>query len=115
PDQGDDVSACRSAPDMFGTGTATCGATRVCVDACGVAASPPPDLGLGRAVPVDPCWQKCVVASCADASALLLALRACIAAKCTGACAAGPSAACTSCVQASCAKEASACDADTCS
>jgi hypothetical protein len=114
PDLGDDVSSCRAGPDMFGTGTATCGATRTCIDACPAASAPPADLGLGRALPIDPCWQKCVVASCSDASALFLALRACTTAKCAAECGAGPSSACTSCIQAQCAKEAAACDADSC-
>jgi hypothetical protein len=114
PDLGDDVSACRTVPDMFGTGSATCGATRTCVDACPLSATPPLDLGLGQARTIDPCWQKCVVASCADASAFLFALRACTSAKCTTECGQGPSAACTSCASAQCAKEVAACDADSC-
>jgi hypothetical protein len=116
PALGDDVDACRAAPDMFGVGTAACKATRTCLDACPAASAPPADLGLGRsrASPIDPCWQRCVAASCSDASALLFALRACTLAKCASACSGGPSAACTSCVQSSCAAEAAACDRDTC-
>jgi hypothetical protein len=114
PDLGDDVSSCRAAPDMFGTGSATCAATRACTDACPAASAPPLDLGLGRATPIDPCWQKCIVASCSDASTLIFALRACAVSKCPSDCASGPSSACTSCAAAQCAKEVAACNADSC-
>ncbi len=64
---------------MFGTGTATCAATRRCVDACGLSSAPPPDLGLaGEPATIEACWQRCVVASCPWASAPLLALTACL-------------------------------------
>jgi hypothetical protein len=98
PELGDDVDACRVAPEGFGTGNATCAQTRACVDACSVGSAPPADLGLGRAGPIDPCWQRCIAASCTDASQLLFALRACQAAS----------------PQDPCATEAAACDADAC-
>jgi hypothetical protein len=113
PDLGDEVATCRAGPDMFGTGSGACGPTRACVDACPAGSAPPADLGLGRALVIDPCWQKCVVASCSDASALLFAQRACAAARCASECA-SPGAACTGCGQANCAKEVAACDADAC-
>jgi hypothetical protein len=114
PELGADVDACRTAPGGFGTGAATCAQARTCTGACPVGSAPPADLGLGSGAAADPCWQRCVVASCSDASQLLFAERACLAASCASACAAGPSAACTACAQASCAKEVSACDADAC-
>ncbi len=114
PAQGDDVDACRAAPDGFGTGAATCAQTRACVDACPAASAPPPDLGLGDGGAADPCWQRCMVASCSDASRLLLTLRACVAARCASSCAGGPSAPCTTCIQSSCTAESNACDAYAC-
>jgi hypothetical protein len=98
PDLGADVADCRASPDSFGTGAATCAETRTCVDACPASSAPPSDLGLGRDGPIDPCWQRCMVASCADASALLFSLRACQA----------------STAPSNCSSEAAACDADTC-
>ena len=114
PDLGDDVGACRTSPGGFGTGAATCTQTRACTDACPVASAPPADLGLGDGGAADPCWQRCIVASCSDASQLLFELRACLAVNCASACAAGPSAGCTTCAQTSCSSEVTACDADSC-
>jgi hypothetical protein len=114
PDLGDDVDACRTAPSGFGTGAATCAQTRACTDACPATSAPPADLGLGDGGAADPCWQRCIVASCSDASQLLFGLRACLHSNCASACAAGPSAGCTACAQTSCASEVTACNADAC-
>jgi hypothetical protein len=103
------AESCALAPDSFGTGTAPCAQTLACVGACPAGTAPPADLGLSSAPQVDPCWQRCIVASCADASALLLALERCAQAHCAMECAAPASPVCAACQTAQCARESSAC------
>jgi hypothetical protein len=114
PGLGGDVDTCRTSADEFGTGNATCTQTLACVDACPPSSAPPSDLGLGRDGPVDPCWQRCIVASCPDASALLFALRRCQLAACVNECGGDAGNACATCQQSRCPSEAAACSADTC-
>jgi hypothetical protein len=114
PDQGDAFADCAS-PDQFGTGNASCAATRTCVDACPSGSAPPANLGLGGGKPaMSSCWQRCIVASQSDAAGLLFSLRACIATGCSSECGADDSddgsPACASCIQAQCAAENAACE-----
>ena len=110
-----DVESCAIAPDDFGTGAATCAQTLACAGACPAGTAPPADLGLSGTPNVDPCWQRCVVASCADASALLFALERCVQAQCAAECSAASSASCASCQTTRCPQEATACASDACS
>jgi hypothetical protein len=110
-----DVESCALAPDDFGTGTAPCAQTLACVSACPAGTTPPADLGLSGTPNVDPCWQRCVVASCADASARLFALERCMQAQCAAECTVASSASCSSCQTTRCPQEAMACASDACS
>ena len=115
PDRGDDFAVCSAGPDAFGTGAATCSATRSCVDACPASAAPPVNLGLGGMPAIDACWQRCIAASCPKASGTLLSLRACTQNECQQECSGDPGAsACTACVASRCASESAACDAGAC-
>jgi hypothetical protein len=105
---------CALAPDDFGTGAATCTQTLACVNACPAGTAPPADLGLSTTPNVDPCWQRCVVASCGDASAPLLSLERCAQTRCITECAAPSSNPCAACQAAQCPVESSACASDTC-
>ena len=102
--------------DGHGTGTATCSATRACVDAC--PASSRPNLGFGHAE-VGACWQACIAASCPNATGVLFPELRCRQDKCADACAdtttADGKAACDACTAAECAPESAACDAAACS
>ena len=108
------VEVCALAPDDFGTGTATCAQTLACVNSCPAGTAPPANLGLSGTPNVDPCWQRCVVSSCADASALLFALQRCAQTQCAAECMLPSSAACASCQTAQCPREATACASDAC-
>jgi len=114
PAMGSQAESCALAPDDFGTGSATCAQTLACAGACPAGSAPPADLGLSTVPNVDPCWQRCVVASCPRASALLLALVRCEQNNCGSECAAPSSAACAACRTTHCPTEASACAGDTC-
>lgn len=108
-----EVESCALSPDEFGTGVATCADTLACVNACPAGTAPPLDLGLLSGTPnVDPCWQRCVVASCPDASALLFSLERCAQASCEAACATPSSAACAACQASACSPESIACAGD---
>jgi Copper type II ascorbate-dependent monooxygenase, C-terminal domain len=109
-----DVESCALAPDDFGTGAASCSQTLACVSACPAGTEPPADLGLSSTPNVDPCWQRCVVASCADASALLFALERCTQSHCAAECGMPASASCASCRMVQCPRETSACASDAC-
>jgi hypothetical protein len=116
PEQGTTFDACESADEM-GTGTAACPATSACVAKCPPGSSPPYNLGLAGEPAINPCWQRCMVASCPDTFSLLFSLRACLAAQCAGECdsdAGDAGSACAACGQAHCATENSACAADPC-
>jgi hypothetical protein len=109
-----DMESCALAPDGFGTGTATCSQTLACVNGCQAGTVPPADLGLSSTPNIDPCWQRCVVASCAGASAVLFALERCLQTRCAAECAAPSSASCGACQTAQCSGEATACASDSC-
>jgi hypothetical protein len=117
PEIGPEFDECQS-PDELGTGKADCVATQACVDACPAGSAPPANLGLGGEPAIDPCWQRCIVASCPDTSALLFALRACVAAHCASSCggvdAGDAGTACTTCEKAQCSAESTACSGDPC-
>jgi hypothetical protein len=93
--------------DRFGTGTATCGTTLACLQAC-PAGSAPMGLGQGGQTMVDPCWQRCFVDSCPTATKPLTQALRCLATSCASACAAGGSG-CASCAASACATPFSAC------
>jgi Copper type II ascorbate-dependent monooxygenase, C-terminal domain len=108
------AESCALAPDDFGTGQGTCSQALACVNACPAGSGPPADLGLSSTPDVDPCWQRCVVASCGDASALLFALERCANKNCSTECAAPASDACAACQTAQCPAQSSACAGDAC-
>ncbi|MBV9948268.1 MAG: hypothetical protein JOZ69_15555, partial [Myxococcales bacterium] len=109
------AETCALAPDGFGVGSATCGQTLACVNACAPGSAPPADLGLGQGGGgVDPCWQRCVVQSCADASAPLFTLLGCSRANCAAECADPASPACVTCQSDHCPGDSSACAANAC-
>ena len=103
---------CLSDMDKFGTGTASCAATSTCVQTCPAGSAPTGLAGSGTP-DVDPCWQKCFVASCPAASTPLLAQLNCIGAKCATECG-GTGSGCTSCAIQNCADTVGACINDTC-
>jgi hypothetical protein len=108
--------ACQGADEM-GTGKAACPATSTCVAKCAPGSSPPANLELGGEPAIDPCWQRCIVASCPDTFSLLGSLRSCLDAQCAAGCesdAGDAGSACSACEQAHCAAESSACAADPC-
>lgn len=105
---------CLSDMDQFGTGAAACAATSSCVQSCPPGSAP---TGLGSAnagaANVDPCWQKCFVASCPTATTPLFAQFKCIGARCATQCGAGGSG-CTACAIQNCPNEVSACQQHAC-
>jgi hypothetical protein len=107
-----EVESCALDPDEFGTGTANCAATWSCVSACAAGSAPPADLGLSSAPDVDPCWQRCVVASCPATSAPLFALERCVQSSCAADCASPAADACAACQAAACPSESTACASD---
>ncbi|HEY4012697.1 MAG TPA: hypothetical protein VGM06_05140 [Polyangiaceae bacterium] len=107
-----DAETCALAPEDFGTGTADCATTWSCVSACAAGTAPPADLGLSTAPDVDPCWQRCVVASCPATSTPLFALVRCVQSNCAAECASLASDACVACQAAACPSESSACTGD---
>lgn len=109
-----EAESCALSPDDFGSGQAACAQTLACVNACPYGTAPPADLGLSSTPNVDPCWQRCVVASCPDASALLFALERCALTSCSTECATPSSSGCAACQAARCAAQSSACASDTC-
>jgi hypothetical protein len=117
PDQGDDFGYCSAGADAFGTGAKTCAATRSCVESCPASGAPPPGLGLGGKPAVDDCWQRCIAASCPDASGRLFALETCVDSQCAAQCSGDDgrgSDACASCTSARCTSESAACEEDRC-
>jgi hypothetical protein len=102
------VDFCATNRDMYGTGTATCGATMTCLAGCG-------KLNLGTIGASAPdCEQKCMVDSCPSAATPLNPLLTCLHNSCASQCADMTSEACTSCLSQSCASTQSACQAHTC-
>jgi hypothetical protein len=90
----------------FGTGAATCATTSSCVQAC--PASEAPDQ-MGN---VGPCWQKCMVSSCASASTPLLEQLRCVYTQCNVECTTGGD--CVGCALQKCQNEVYACQSHTC-
>jgi hypothetical protein len=110
PEMGEQADFCMTSPDMFGTGTATCGATLSCYQACGGSAS----IGSGLEIAVPDCQQACMVASCPTASALLVAFTDCMQSSCKSQCSDTTSSACTSCIATNCGAQYEACQTQTC-
>jgi hypothetical protein len=96
--------------DQFGTGSASCVQSLSCIQSCPPTDAPRPVDGR---IDVGACWQKCMVASCATASAPLDALTYCVQKECAADCAGGKSS-CSSCVIAKCGGQYSACQAQHC-
>lgn len=99
---------CADGPDMFGNGTAACGGTLSCLEACGRITTG----GLGGGA--SECEQTCMVSSCPSASGVVLPLTSCLKSSCQTQCATPSDPACTTCMQTSCASQYSACQAHTC-
>jgi hypothetical protein len=106
------TDSCTVDPSDFGTGTANCASTWSCVNACAPGTAPPADLGLSTAPDVDPCWQRCVVASCPATSTPLFALVRCVQSNCATQCAVPTADECAACQAAACSTESSACTGD---
>jgi hypothetical protein len=94
--------------DEFGTGTKTCAESLTCIQSCPPGDAPRP--GDGR-IDVGECWQRCLVDSCAPASAKLNALGFCVGQKCAAECSGGD---CASCVVSKCGSEYSGCQSQGC-
>ncbi len=113
PEMGQAADFCQTSPDMFGTGSATCGATLSCYQACGEKVA----LGGGGGgieLSVPDCQQACMAQSCPDASGLLVTFLECLDKSCKSPCSDPASSACTSCIAASCGSEYGACQSDAC-
>ena len=109
PQLGADDDAC-VAMDEHGSGGRSCAQTLSCIQTC--PRSDAPVFGDGKA-DVGPCFQKCIVDSCANATGALFPELSCAQHNCADACASyGP--ACTSCVMTKCARELDACQALAC-
>jgi hypothetical protein len=110
PEMGQLSDFCVQGEDMLGTGTAACGATLSCLQACGG------KLGLGGGLQVSPpdCEQTCFVESCPTASAPMIDFSTCMQQSCKTPCSDTSSSACTSCITANCVAQYEACQAHTC-
>jgi hypothetical protein len=93
----------------FGTGDKTCAQTTECLQGCPPAEGPKLS---GARVDLDPCLQRCMVASCPSAGALIDAQNTCIDQHCSEAC--GGSGDCTACATEKCFDQAIACQTATC-
>ncbi|HEX8790550.1 MAG TPA: hypothetical protein VF765_06330 [Polyangiaceae bacterium] len=101
---------CLSGPDMFGTGSVSCGDTLTCLEACG-------SITFGRlgGGGVSECEQKCIVQSCPSASAPLVPVVECVRSSCSTECGTGATGSgCSTCLQAKCASQAQSCMAHAC-
>jgi hypothetical protein len=96
--------------DAFGTGARSCAESLSCIQSCPPGDAPRPADGR---IDVGACWQKCIVDSCASASAPLNALADCVRESCAADCAGGGSS-CSSCVIAKCGGQYGACQAQSC-
>lgn len=94
--------------DEYGTGDKTCAESLACIQACPPGDAPRP--GDGR-IDVGECWQRCLVDSCAAASAPLNTLGFCVQNSCAEACAGGD---CATCVVSKCGGEYAACQGQGC-
>ena len=109
PEMGQPADFCFQDQDMMGTGTAACGATLSCMQACGGQVA----LG-GFEISPPPCEQTCMVASCPTASAPLVAFSSCMSASCQTECSDPSSSACASCITANCSSQYLACQSHAC-
>lgn len=108
PEMGPVADFCALDADMFGNGTANCGASLTCLQACG-------KISMGTVGTSAPdCEQTCMVDSCPSASAPLMSVLSCLKSSCKTECSDTSSAACTSCIQTSCMSDYTACQAHTC-
>jgi|SRR5579883_2341980 len=112
PATGQEDELCYQNRDMMGTGTANCSTTLSCLQAC-PAGSLPGDFKSGN-LDVDPCVQRCFVASCPAASAKLIALDDCSRAMCATECASSGSSTCATCAQSKCLDQVNGCFTDAC-
>jgi len=110
PEMGAGSDFCVDGDDMFGTGTAACGATLSCLQACGGQLSL---AGGAQSSPPD-CVQTCVVESCPTATAPYTDLDTCVSSSCKTECADASSSDCTTCLTTSCTMQYAACQAHTC-
>jgi hypothetical protein len=115
PEMGQSADYCQAGPDMFGTGTAACGATLGCFQACGGKISlGGKGGGGGLQVAVPDCEQACMVESCPTASAPLVTFTDCMQASCKSQCSDPTASGCASCIASSCATQYEACESHTC-
>ena len=105
PDLGALDDFCEAGPDMFGTGSATCGDTLSCFSACGK---------ISTSQLSAPCVQKCMVQSCPTASAPLVPLLKCVNSSCSSQCMDTSSGACKACLQSSCGSTYATCSSHVC-
>jgi hypothetical protein len=110
PEMGEGSDFCVQGEDMFGTGTAACGATLSCMQACGGQLS----LGGGAQSPPPDCNQTCIVDSCPTASAPYMDLDTCATSTCKTECADATSTDCATCLTTSCATQYATCQSHTC-
>ena len=110
PEMGQLSDFCVQGEDMLGTGTAACGATLSCLQACGG------KLGLGGGLQVSPpdCEQACFVESCPTASAPMIDFSTCMQKSCKTPCSDTSSSACATCITANCATQYETCQSHTC-
>jgi hypothetical protein len=110
PEMGQLSDFCIQGEDMLGTGTAACGATLSCLQACGG------KLGLGGGLQVSPpdCEQACFVESCPTASAPMIDFSTCMQKSCKTPCSDTSSSACATCITANCATQYGTCQSHTC-
>jgi hypothetical protein len=105
----DTVNYCITSPDMFGNGTANCGATYSCLQSCGKLT-----LGSLGGGGVSDCEQTCMVNSCPTASGPLVPIIDCVEETCTTCKTDLSSSGCQSCLASNCGGQMSACQAHTC-
>jgi len=110
PEMGQLSDFCIQGEDMFGSGTAACGATLTCLQTCGGKLS----LGGGIQANAPDCEQACFVQSCPTASAPLIDFTTCMSNSCKTPCSDTTSSACTTCITANCATPYETCEAHTC-
>ncbi|HEY6459407.1 MAG TPA: hypothetical protein VIY73_04625, partial [Polyangiaceae bacterium] len=109
-DMGQATNFCIENPDMFGTGSATCGASLTCLQNCG---SQVGGINGFQASPPD-CEQTCFADSCPSASGPLISFVTCLQNSCASQCSDATSAGCTSCIAANCGTQYEGCQSQTC-
>jgi hypothetical protein len=110
PDMGQLTNFCFNGADMFGNGTATCGASLTCLQNCG---SQVGGIGGLQASPPD-CEQACFADSCPSASGPLISFVTCLQNSCASQCSDPTSSGCTSCIATSCGTQYTGCQSQTC-